>query len=303
MSLQVRDKLVNESSDGQTGSFTDITNAVSAANPNGYGSPNLAYSDIKAVRIRIASYTRIAAEETIGVGATLEQYTEYLKISGSAQTYDNKSIGVGNYIVPQVTGLTVASGDEFQVTGNYNPYISPASYLPLSTTPVLLLSSTDMGLGADEPIPNDIYPVQYEVYYNEQATPVAAVDEVSYIVTSGIVAYLGNQYRVGEVFIASGTTNITTVSGTGKVARLGSSSSQDFVLLWPLERDMAALAISAKTQYCDCYDSVMNELLKIKILTDGVKFSANNGLISYSKSNDIIQYCEEKIVQLQNSLC
>lgn len=302
MTLQVKSCLVNQSSDGKTSSYTDITNSVSTANPNGYGLPNLTYSDIKAVRIRIASYTRIAAAETIGAGATLEPYTEYIKSMGSAQTYDNKTLTVGSYIIPQVSGLTVATDDEFEVTGNYNPYISPARFLPAATAPVLLLSSDDMGL-SNEPIPNDIYPLQYEVYYNEQNTPIAAVDQVSYIVTSGIVAYLGNQYRTGEVFVASGTTNITTVSGTGKIAQMGSSSSQDFVLLWPLERDISELAIAAKTQYCNCYDSVMNELLKIRILTDGIKFSANNGLISYSKSNDIIKYCEEKIVQLQNNLC
>ena len=82
MALILKPTLEVSVSDGSYITFKDMTGTYAAvSNPGGYGSPNPTYSDVKGVRIKIATYSSIASA-TNPVDEFI-QYKEYRKIAGA----------------------------------------------------------------------------------------------------------------------------------------------------------------------------------------------------------------------------
>lgn len=299
MALEVRTNIVILDPEGKAAEFTDVTGVYSSNNTGGYGSPNIDYADVEMVRLKIANYPALTAEPVIPSGAPLGQYYEYLKISGTPQVYDNKTISIGDFFIPHVAGLTVLSGDEFIATGFYSAPILPATYLPASTTPILYLNSIQLGQFSATPqvINDNLINLNYEVYDSLQIGGTATID-ATYMAYSSTVTYGGSTYRLGETFTAGAATAIT-----GTVVKLASSVSQDFVLTYNIDKSINELVIRAKSGDCQCYDEIIEGVLKCRLLIDGLKWQAKSNTLSWLKGQDILDYCTQKINELTNSSC
>ena len=298
MALEVRTNIVILDPEGKAAEFTDVTGVYSANNTGGYGSPNIDYADVEMVRLKIGNYPAISAETELKSGAPLVQYYEYLKTTGTPKVYDNKTIGIGDFFIPHVAGLTVQSGDEFVASGLYSAPILPATYLPASSNPILYLNSVQLGQAGTADVINDnLINLNYEVYDSLQIGGTATVD-ATYMAYSSTATYGGNTYRLGETFTAGAATAIT-----GTVVKLASSVSQDFVLTYNIDKSINELVIRAKSSDCQCYDEIIEGVLKCRLLIDGLKWQAKSNTLSWLKGQDILDYCTQKINELTNSSC
>jgi hypothetical protein len=299
MALEVKENIVINDPDGLVSEFTDVTGVYSTNNTGGYGTPNIDYGDVEMVRVKVGNYQNISTEVVIGqAGLSLGQYYEYLKTEGTPKVYDGKTISVGQYFIPHTTGLTVQSGDVFVDTGYYSAPTPPATFLPANTNPILYLNSRQLGqYGSPSVISDNLISAQYEVYDSLQIGGSAVVD-VTYMAYSSTVTYGGNTYRLGEVFTASAATAIT-----GTVVKLASSVSQDFVLTYNIDKAINELVIRAKSGDCSCYDDIIEGVLRVRLLLDGLKWQAKSGTLSWMKGQDILDYCTQKINELTNSSC
>ena len=268
--------------DGSTVAVVDTTPDYSAASTGGYGSPNIAKSAITATRLLIGNYTDILAQSGKIAGDSLVQYRQYVKTGGLSQTYDNKTISVGSYFIPYISGLTVASGDTFTDTG---VYVSLQSFLPTQVQDTLTI--TNLGLGSDNTVvPDVLWDVQYEVYGLSVSAPFASVAGRKYMVyNTGTASFASQTYRVGEVIIGDGTHQIS-VSGGALVSALESSSERTFITTYNLEYGVCQASIKVQTNNCIC-DSDM-AIAKIYNLLDALYFSQWSNNVSYSKATDII---------------
>jgi hypothetical protein len=287
---------------GEIINFTDTTGGYATNNTDGYGTPNLTYAQVGGVNLLIGNYVNIVPS-ALGVGAALVPYTQYIKTSGTAKTYDGKSIAVGNYIVPHTTGLVVAAGDTFETTGYYNPLITPSRWKPTAAGTPLYLNTQELGYTTLGVIPDSILTLQYEVYGIVNTTAFPAVSGTKYLVTgTGIVSYLGSNYRQGEVFTASGTTSIGVVSGTFGVAPYNSGAVSNFQTIYNLETSLVELQtsniLSPKTQSREYNYQVATIFTNIYTMQN----AANIGLVSLGQAYNNIVSLQQEVDNLTNNI-
>ena len=302
MSLLPKNNLEIVDPFGEIINFTDTTGGYATNNTDGYGTPNLTYAQVGGVNLLIGNYVNIVPS-ALGVGAALVPYTQYIKTSGTAKTYDGKSIAVGNYIVPHTTGLVVAAGDTFETTGYYNPLITPSRWKPTAAGTPLYLNTQELGYTTLGVIPDSILTLQYEVYGIVNTTAFPAVSGTKYLVTgTGIVSYLGSNYRQGEVFTASGTTSIGVVSGTFGVAPYNSGAVSNFQTIYNLETSLVELQtsniLSPKTQSREYNYQVATIFTNIYTMQN----AANIGLVSLGQAYNNIVSLQQEVDNLTNNI-
>ena len=287
---------------GEIANFTDTTGSYATNNIGGYGSPNLSYAQIGAVRLLIGNYVELAAQSVIGENAKFTQYKQYIKTKGSDKTYDNKTIGVGNYFIPQIADIVVQEGDEFEVTGYYNPLITPSRWLPTAGGTPLYLNGNELGLGTLGVIPDTIFSITYEVYGVLVTSTFTTTSGVKYLVVSGIVSYKSNQYRQGEVFQATDASSVTLVSGTFGVSPYNSGTVSNFQTVYNLEASLTELNTSlilnpkprpreVNYQICALYSNLAT-----------MKTAASIGLVSLSQAYDNLLACTQEVAELNNNI-
>lgn len=287
-------------SDGNMMSFTDITPAYSVNTPEGYGAPNIARSAITQTRILFLNYPASIAETTLAAGETLVQYRQYLKTAGSSQVYDNKTVVVGNFFIPPITGLTVATGDEFLDTGVYVPYIAPASFLPTTNTTSIIFTIPEVGLSSDyDVVPDIVFDLQYEVYGATVAAPFTSVEGMRYIVkgASGTALYTGNTYRIGECFVGDGSSQVT-VSGAATIAALQCMSEKTIVTTYNIEDSAYELNITALEKRCGCSCDPQLAISSIYNIIKALQYQTYTNAVSFEKATGLIRLAESKINNL-----
>ena len=287
---------------GEIINFTDTTGGYATNNTGGYGSPNLTYAQVGGINLLIGNYVNIVPS-ALGVGAALIRYTQYIKTSGASQTYDGKIVTVGNYFVPHVTGLVVAAGDTFQTTGYYNPLITPLRWLPTAAGTPLYLSTQDLGYTTLGVIPDSILTLQYEVYGIVNTVAFTTVLGTKYLVTgTGIVSYLGSNYKQGEVFTASGTSTVGVVSGTFGVAPYNSGAVSNFQTIYNLETSLVELQTSnilnPKPQGREYNYQIATIFTNIYTMQN----AANIGLVSLGQAYNNIVSLQEEVDNLDNNI-
>ncbi len=274
--------------DGQTLFFKDTTTNY------GVGS-NINYSDIKAVRFLASTYDGLQNPSSLKAGDTLNQYQQYIKTSVATSTYDGKSITLGDYFIPFVSGLTVLVGDTFDTTGVTTFF--PPNYLPTNAQNILNIFTSWYGI-SDSVFDNTVYGLQYEIYIDTNPDPISAVTaNKQYIVTGtvGVVTYNGNTYRIGEVFIASDSGAIT-FGGDTNVKVLIASVNKYFTFIWPLKTRLFQLIVN-KDCACDMYfnktyDQIMLDIYGLDNANYANWTSAAHALTIINRVNDKINLLE-----------
>lgn len=169
----------------------------------------ISYTDIKAIQLIIGNYVDFKRNEQITSG-TLEQWKEYQSLTLDAFTYDNKVIPFMGTFTPFISGITVQTGSEFQITGNYSKY---TTFLPTDNYTPFVLDIENMGIdGTDGVITDGVYWCTYSTYIDTTPNPLTTcLDSVQYIVqgTTGTAVTNGNTYRIGEVFLSDGDNGVT----------------------------------------------------------------------------------------------
>jgi hypothetical protein len=278
--------------------FYDTTGAYSLANQGGYGTPNLEYSDIGKVRLLVSLYPNQINIQRLTEGDTFVQNKEYIKIEGDASTIDSKSFSVSNVFTPMIGGLSVPTDDVWEWTGRV--VINSDTYVPNNSNNPLYISLDDFQQSGDT-IQDGIYTIEYEVYENQNALPISAVAESTYIVGgTGTVSYNSNTYRVGERFTANNGNSITVVSGSPSVYLLVTAKTKDFVLVPNLEDTLSRVVIMASNTNLD--EEAQSEIFKSRIVIDACKYAAFTEAINYSFTQSMITEITANINRLRNSL-
>lgn len=287
---------------GEIANFTDTTGSYNVNNEGGYNTPNLSYSDIGAVRLLIGNYPELSSASIIGEGATFTQYKQYIKTKGSDKTYDNKTIGVGNYFIPQIADILVQSGDEFEVTGYYNPLITPSRWKPTAAGTPLYLNGNEMGYGTTGVLPDNILSVTYEVYGVLATSTFTTTSGVKYLVVSGIVSYKSNQYRQGEVFTATDASSVTLVSGTFGVSPYNSGTVSNFQTIYNLEKSLTELTTSLILNPKPRPREVNYQISSLWASLTTMKNAASIGLVSLGQAYDNLLACTQEVAELNNNI-
>jgi hypothetical protein len=302
MSLLPITELLIEDPFGEIANYYDTTGAYAVNNEGGYGSPNLSYAQVGGVRLLIGNYLAMQAESIIAEDAEFIQYTQYIKTAGADQVYDNKTIGIGDYFIPQIADITVIAGDEFQITGFYNPLISPSRWLPTAAGTPLYLDGNDLGYNTTGVIPDLILTIQYEVYGILATTTFTTTSGVQYLVVDGIVSYLGNEYRQGEVFMATDASSVTLVSGTFGVSPYNSGSLDNFQTIYNIEQSLTelntSLILNPKPQPREVNYQISS--LYAKLFT--MQRAAKIGLVSLGQAYDNLLDCTQEVANLNNNI-
>jgi hypothetical protein len=302
MSLYPKNNLQISDPFGEIINFTDTTGGYAVNNEEGYGAPNISYAQIGGINLLIGNYVNIVPSK-LGAGAALVPYTQYIKTSGTAKTYDSKSIDVGNYIVPHTTGLVVAAGDTFETTGYYNPLITPSRWKPTALGTPLYLNTQDLGYTTLGVIPDSVLTLQYEVYGAINTSSFTTVLGIKYLVAgTGNVSYLGSIYRQGEVFTASDASLVTASSGTFGVATYNSGAVSNFQTIYNLETSLAELQtsniLSPKAQGREYNYQIATIFTNIYTMQN----AANMGLVSLSQAYDNIVQLQAEVDNLSNNI-
>lgn len=241
-----------DNSTGQYLFFRDIT-------PD-YGiNGNINYSDVKAVRMMMTTWSGIQNPTSLSEGDELNQYERYIKTSITTSVYDNKTLTLSSYFIPFIEGITVLSGDTFENTGSYSNYISPSTYLPTISFNVLSIPVSYWGITDKYTFDNMVYGLQYEIYVDTNPETLTNVtNEKQYIVsgTTGTAVYNGNTYRIGEVFIASDNGSVS-FTGDAVVKVLEASVNKYFAIIWDIQNRIATYVADNS---CACENPKVNEL-------------------------------------------
>jgi hypothetical protein len=241
MPLLPKIQLNEKDPNGKIVQIPDETGSQQANNTGGFGSPNISYADAKA-RFRIGEYNRLSNLVTLSTGALLAN-TEYIKTSGLPQVYDNKTIGIGDIFAPRLN-INIVSGDKFETTGFYIPFIPKSVWTP-SATIYLYLNSEQLGFSGLGIIQDTVLPIVYEVYGVEATTSFTPVLDRQYLVTgTGTVTWGGNTYRQGEVFVTSTVSTVASGSGTFGVSPLEGSYYNVFQTTYNVKMQAKDLTVS-----------------------------------------------------------
>lgn len=275
----------------ETISFKDITGTTA---PDSYSkSGNIGYSDVDAVLFKAAYYPNIAANQTLTSGDTFSQYWEYVKTGGNTSTVDSKAMVIGSTFTPQITGVTVPSGDTWLKTGYYNPNIL-ATWLPTATQVALSLTPQQLGFDStQETISDGLYQVVYNVYRDAVIGTRAAINGTSYIVMTSTVSYNGNTYRAGETFTATNTTNI---AGAGTTAIMDSTSFAYWILTPSMESQLFSLVLSNTNK-----QEIQDKLYAIRVQLEALSYSAQTQNLSYTITNDLLDYLQSQLTFIESS--
>ncbi len=270
--------------------FYDRT-GTTAANSYGDGS-NITYADVDAIRIKIANYTTLSNLAELNSADAFVQYKEYVKTGGEVSTIDGKDFIIGTYFVPQLDSFVVPTDDVWEETGYYvYPYL--ATWLPTISETSLNISLTELNQEANTNISQDIYAYEYEVYKDSFGTTTPAVDGNQYIVISGTATYNGDTYRAGEIFVASGTTNIVP---TSSVAIMDATTYSYACLLYDIESGLVNLTeqqFGKNNQ--DLINPTETELVKLRMKVEALNYAAFTRNVS-------LRYCSETILAVQNRI-
>jgi hypothetical protein len=287
---------------GEIANFTDTTGSYAPNNIGGYGAPNLTYAQIGAVRLLIGNYPELSSASVIGEGTTFIQYKQYIKTKGSDKTYDNKTIGVGNYFIPQIANILVQDGDEFEVTGYYNPLITPSRWKPTAAGTPLYLNGNDMGYATTGVLPDNILSIIYEVYGVLASSTFTTTSGVKYLVVSGIVSYKSNQYRQGEVFQATDASSVTLVSGTFGVSPYNSGTVSNFQTVYNIEKSLTELTTSLILNPKPRPREVNYQISSLYANLTTMKNAASIGLVSLEQAYDNLLACTQEVAELNNNI-
>lgn len=279
--------LVAVDSDGQGVSFKDITGTTSSTSYSANG--NIGLLDVDAVVIEIATAQSIDAKTTITTGASFVQFHKYQKTAGTSSVIDGKTFVIGDVFCPQLTSFVVPSGDTWVYTGYYRPQIL-TSWLPNSGETALSLDVSELGQSGTY-VATAPYVFNYSVYADNFSTTTAAVSGNTYLVIGGTATYLGNTYRAGETFTASGTTNIVP-SGGGAVGIMNATSDTYFVLAYEL---IQQILISINAQITAFSPVVQNNIFAIRAQLESLENSAATQNVSFD-------YCVELLALLQDEM-
>lgn len=279
--------LVAVDSDGQGVSFKDITGTTSSTSYSASG--NIGLLDVDAVVIEIATAQSIDANTTITTGAAFVQFHKYQKTAGASSVIDGKTFVIGDVFCPQLTSFVVPSGDTWVYTGYYRPQIL-TSWLPNSGETALSLDVSELGQSGTY-VATAPYVFNYSVYANNFSTTTAAVSGNTYLVIGGTATYLGNSYRAGETFTASGTTNIVP-GGGGSTGIMNATSDTYFVLAYEL---IQQILISINAQITAFSPVVQNNIFAIRAQLESLENSAATQNVSFD-------YCVELLALLQDEM-
>lgn len=272
---------------GTTTLFNDITGVTA---PNSYSkSGNIGYSDVDAVRFKIASLESINSVATLNAGDSFTQYVEYICTAGSG-TIDNKGIAGGQYFIPQISGLSVPSGMTFQTTGYYNPPIL-AEWLPTNNQIPLTLSLAQINQASATYVEDSLYTIQYEVYVDSFTGTQAAVIGQRYMVLTSTATYDGNTYRFGEIFIGNDTSSIVAA---GNVVKLNAATTQYFTLTWNMLQVLFDLVVIPDAD-------LQKKIYGIRVQLEYLYNSCATGNVSYTYSLELIQRIQGLVVYLANN--
>ena len=273
---------------GTTALFKDTTGTTAA---NGYGkSGNITYSDVDAIRLKVATLSSIENVETLSAGDAFTLYTEYLCTAGTG-TIDGKALSPGEYFVPNTTYLSVGFGMEFETTGNYiYPYL--ATWLPTATEVPLTISLANLGQSGNTTMEDSLYTLNYEVYIDKFSSSQVSVSGYQYIVMSGSCAYDGSTYKAGEIFTAIDTTSIAIV--TGEVAILSATITTYFVVTYNMIKDIFEILPIADYE-------VSQEIYQIRVQLEALSFSAATGNVSFTYTQGLLNTLQGKVTYLQNN--
>ena len=287
MALELKDSFVAGSL-GTTTIFKDITGVTA---PNSYGkSGNITYSDVDAVRIKVATLSSIANVTELSAGSSFTRYVEYICTAGSG-TIDGKAISSGDYFVPNTTGLTVPSGMTFETSGYYvYPYL--ATWLPTAAEVGLTSTLAQLNQANNTTLEDSVYTLVYEVYKDVFSTTTAAVSGVQYMVLTGTCTYGGNTYRAGEVFISTNTNNITISSGS--VVKMDATTLTYFTITYNMLKQLYALLPIVDEQ-------IQQEIYGITVQLDALSFSCQTGNVSYTYAQGLLNTLQDKVTYLVNN--
>lgn len=274
--------------DGDTALFQDTTGATAST---AYGrSGNITYSDVDAIRLKIANLTSINSVTTLVATDAFTPYVEYICTLGSG-TIDGKAVSVGDYFVPNTTSLVVPSGMEFETTGNYvYPWI--AQWLPTAAQVPLTISLSEMNQSGNTTMEDSLYVLNYEVYVDSFSSTQAAVVGQQYLVISGTCSYAGSTYRAGDVFIAVSTANITIV--TGVVTLLNATCQNYFVVTYNMTKEIFEILPVATEETHAKINSILNQL-------NYLSFSDNTGNVSYTYVEGLLAKLQSEVTYLLNN--
>jgi hypothetical protein len=273
---------------GNGSQFKDITGNTSTTAYSKSG--NIGYADVDAVRIKIATYTRMQAAARVSFGANFIQYVEYVKIDGAPAVINGKTLGVGSYFVPSSAGIAVPSGDTWQETGYYVPLILN-TWLPTAAQVPLDLSLAQMGQ-AGTIILDDVYTIEYEVYKDVFSTT-TTVTPGQYMVLSGTCVFSGNTYYQGNVFTLMSSGSI--VISSGSVVKMDSSSTGYSIIAYSLISSILLLQQSLDGKNEPAKDRQVNVI--INQLT-GLTYSQNTNNVSYEYSRNLLRNLQDRVIQL-----
>jgi hypothetical protein len=284
--LVLKDSVLVDS-DGQSVSFRDITGTTSST---AYGvGGNISLLDVDAVVIEIGTATTLVEGTELSDGDTFLQFHKYIKTAGSSAVINGKTFTIGEYFCPQVTGLTVPTGDTWEWTGYYRPQIL-TTWLPNSGETALNLDVSELGQDGSY-VETNAYVFDYSIFANNFSVSTAAVSGNTYLVIGGTATYLGDSYVAGETFIASGTTNIVP-SGGGAVGIMYATSTTYFVLAYEL---LQQILIAIEAQITAFSPRTQNNIFAIRAQLEALENSAATNNISFD-------YCVELLAKLQSEM-
>jgi len=273
---------------GTTVLFSDLTGITA---PYSYGKNGvIAYSAVTFFRLKIATITTIDNPTALVAGDAFVLNTEYLCTSGTAIVVDSKTMSAGDYFVPRITGLTVPANSTFVATGNY-------IYIPTSfnaTTNLLYQVATTLSLAEinqalNTYVEDNLYILEYEIYYSSASTTTNAVDGQSYIVNSGTATFNGSVYRQGEVFTANSTGNITT---TGVFSKLYARKTTYFTLVWNMLQLLFSIMESSQDE------SIQAQLYGIRAELEALQFSCATGNVSFLYARKLLDRLSSRLTYI-----
>jgi hypothetical protein len=279
-------------SDGLSVNFKDITGATSST---AYGiGGNDTYTDIVAVRIKVGTATTIQSTSTLNAGDAFIQFTEYIKTSGASSTVDGKTCVVGTVIVPQLTTLTVPSGDVWETSGYCVPQII-STWTPTATEVALNLDINELGQSGTY-VEDNVYVFNYDVFDTSSTGTNAAVSGSSYLVMTGTLTYNGNTYRAGEYFTAVNTGNI--VAGSSTYAILYATTTSYALLIYTLTTSIFANINEKGTTGNEAY---FLDIYKIKSQVDALSFACATLNVDFAVCTELIAMLQNQVIYLDSN--
>ncbi len=281
--------------DAKNALFKDVTGNTA---PFAYGKDgNINQSTVNGVRLLFSNYTTLNNKGKLVSGNVFIQFRQYIKTSGTTSTINGKTFDVGSLFVPQVSNLTVPSGDEWETTGYYVPQILD-TWLPTVSEVPLNLNVTQLGGSFNTQIEQNLWAYEYEIYNNVKTATFAAEDDKQYMVLQGSASYIGENYIVGEVFIASNTNNIT-LAASSKVVELYGTSYSYSPLLYNIKTDLNdAIERQIGKNSQDLVNIPETEIQKIRNIVEALEYSSFTGNVSLSYCYETIQYIQSRLTLL-----